>query len=95
MAKFKFDYNNILDETAKKYALTIETYGGNRSEQSVSSGMLCTDLLLGNAGWLPGWHTSLGFEQSVAQEILFLVEAKMAKHKTYEELIEEAPTEKD
>jgi RecA/RadA recombinase len=62
--KFEFDYNKILDETVKKFALTIETYGGVKSEQSVSSGMLCTDLLLGNAGWMPGWHTSAGFEQS-------------------------------
>lgn len=75
--KFEFDYGSILDATAKKYALTIETYGGNRSEQSVSSGMLCTDLLLGSAGWLPGWHTSLGFEQSAktTTAMMSLVEA--------------------
>ena len=64
MAKFKFDYGSVLDETAKRFALTIETYDGNRSEQTISSGLLSTDLLLGNGGWLPGWHTSLGFEQS-------------------------------
>lgn len=77
MGKFKFDYSTILDETVKKFALTVESYESNKTDQSISTGMLSTDLLLGNGGWLPGWHTSLGFEQSAktTDAIMTLVEA--------------------
>lgn len=57
-------YDGALDTAVKTFALNVETYSGDRRDQSISSGMLCTDLILGNGGWISGWHTSLGFEQA-------------------------------
>lgn len=65
-AKTKFfqpNYSKILNRTDKRFGLTVETYSGNRLDQSISSGLLCVDLILGNGGWLPGWHTIFGPEQ--------------------------------
>ena len=76
---FKPDYNRILRDVERQVDLNIETYG-SKVDQSVSSGLLCVDLILGNGGWVPGLHTSLGFEQSAKTTLLihFLHEALTA-----------------
>ena len=63
MTAFRPNYNQMLRDVEKQVSLNIETYS-SKLDQSVSSGMLSVDLILGNGGWIPGLHTSLGFEQS-------------------------------
>lgn len=74
-----FDYGKVLDETERSFGVHSETFSGSKLDQSISSGMLCIDLLLGNGGWVPGWNTSLGFEQSAKTTT-----AIHALHKAYE-----------
>ena len=80
VAPFRPDYEAILNDVERRMSLNIETYTGSRFDQSISSGLLCIDLLLGNGGWVPGLHTSLGFEQSAKTTlvILLLIEAVRA-----------------
>ena len=79
-APFRPDYEAILNDVERRMSLNIETYTGSRFDQSISSGLLCIDLMLGNGGWVPGLHTSLGFEQSAKTTlaILLLIEAVRA-----------------
>ena len=57
-------YDDIIQDTVREMSLNVSTMSSDKRDQSVSSGLLCVDLILGNGGWIPGWHTSAGHEQS-------------------------------
>ena len=79
---FRPDYEGILRNVERQVDLNLETYS-NKLDQSISSGMLSIDLILGNGGWIPGLHTTLGFEQAA--------KTTLAAHSLHEALTANIP----